>query len=917
MKTFKEYIKFRSSFFEMARPAVSLDHEEMVEIKKIPIFYDEDDIRYLEQFQENGKYIERIWPNALRRRYMLLVKLHKAKLNGEDTRKLENVSMNFTDGQKKYSFKNIKTNLNKLYEKLSGDDDYKKYLGIPTDKIDIYYDKGREFVQNPNDERYYRVRRGLIKDKKINILKDILQKYINKNPIKGELLCRVKYNCKNLTNSQNLRLNNRKKDSEKEKDLSEKDLIKKDLNEKYEGFVSWVKDTANSSGKNKQLAKDFADKYFYKNNKEIKLNIIISTLTKLANKINQNINIKLNEKTKDLPKTQVRTTSQRGNVHGPYSYNFRNFRISSDNESLAHSDGFVVPDLRSIKRSINTWKIYSRLAGDSNAQYKSGLVPGKILYFEKDKEKQKDFNFRFKLVTNLRHFHSLSENKKKEIIEKAIKNIKYNSSDDIFEKIKEYEKKQGRSKKLIDDDENTQGQDSIIDKICDIIIKYFNRENMNVDNVYDFINNNENVLKNIVNNTQHISPHQWNSFHYRTGDPNIHSKTFAAGAIHPNKQQVEVNYAIIDIFDNSNLSLQKFWNFIKDNLFIGKNIIQIINEIQESILETLIIKEDTKELGNFLLKNLESISTQTLNQIKYKIGHKNVLPLARVFKNEILNNESNLEKIKKSKDYKAAQKAFLNFVSTESKNFVKQMTQLFSRLQNDKFNRKIRLENPYERKEVELDVVKLLKYFNSEEYSTSHSINSLKRLTKDQIENIEVEITEYLKNEEKEAEKKLNSSNKFVEGSKRFIKETIIDGFFNNAKEKTKKAFERILRSVSSGFTPKAPSTLPKSTPMPEKPAGVRSPEKSKSPKAFEKLLGLVRRKPTSSEPVDLPPEKPTSEPVKPFVPVGRSSEKPASEPVGRPSEKSTSTPTNKKADKPQMPQDVDDFEKHLDDLLS
>lgn len=782
MKTFKEYIKFRSSFFEMARPAVSLDDEDMVEIKKIPIFYDEDDIRYLEQFQENGKYIERIWPKALRRRYMLLVKLHKAKLNEEDTREFENVSeMNLKDGQKTYSFKNIKTNLNKLYEKLRGDDDYKKYLGIPIDKIEIYYDKGRNFIKDPKSGKYFRIPRS---------------------------------------------------------------VAKKIAKEKGEVFPT-------------------------------------------------------------------RTTSERGNVHGPYSYNFRNFRISSDNESLAHSDGFVVPDLRSIKRSINTWKIYSRLAGDSNAQYKSGLVPGKILYFEKDKEKQKDFNFRFKLVTNLRHFHSLSENKKKEIIEKAIKNIKYNSSDDIFEKIKEYEKKQGRSKKLIDDDENTQGQDSIIDKICDIIIKYFNRENMNVDNVYDFINNNENVLKNIVNNTQHISPHQWNSFHYRTGDPNIHSKTFAAGAIHPNKQQVEVNYAILDIFDNSNLILQKFWDFIKDNLFIGKNIIQIINERQESILETLRIKEDTKELGNFLLKNLESISKQTLNQIKYKIGHKNVLPLARVFKNEILNNESNLEKIKKSKDYKAAQKAFLNFVSTESKNFVKQMTQLFSRLQNDKFNRKIRFENPYEGKK-ELDVVKLLKYFNSEEYSTSHSINSLKGLTKDQIENIEVQITAYLENEEKEAEKKLSSSDKFVEGSKRFIKETIIDGFFHNAKEKTKKAFEKILRAFSSVFTPPKP---PKSTPMPEKPAGVRS--QSNSPKAFGKLLSLVRREPTSSEPVDLPPEKPTSEPVKPFVSAGRSSETPASEPVGRPSEKSTSTPTNKKADKPQMPQNVDDFEKHLDDLLS
>ena len=46
MKTFNQYIKQRNflSIVEMARPPVNIGGDETVEVKKVPIFFDHNDI---------------------------------------------------------------------------------------------------------------------------------------------------------------------------------------------------------------------------------------------------------------------------------------------------------------------------------------------------------------------------------------------------------------------------------------------------------------------------------------------------------------------------------------------------------------------------------------------------------------------------------------------------------------------------------------------------------------------------------------------------------------------------------------------------------------------------------------------------------------------------------------------------------
>ena len=81
MKSFKDYVNYRSkmSVLEMAAdPIVIKDakgkERKIVEVRKTPIFMDQDDIDYLKNFPPV------LWVQALQKRYgELLYKAHKAK----------------------------------------------------------------------------------------------------------------------------------------------------------------------------------------------------------------------------------------------------------------------------------------------------------------------------------------------------------------------------------------------------------------------------------------------------------------------------------------------------------------------------------------------------------------------------------------------------------------------------------------------------------------------------------------------------------------------------------------------------------------------------------------------------------------------------------------------------------------------
>ena len=132
--SFKNYIANRQNLkiIEMAAGGVDyLDDAgkatKQEEIRKTPIFFDQEDIDYLYQFPP------RFWKQALAARYGSLLHAHWKKLqNNEPVNDVMDVIVE--DRKRKIKFKDIQTNINSLYEKLTDDVDDSTYAELTPEK---------------------------------------------------------------------------------------------------------------------------------------------------------------------------------------------------------------------------------------------------------------------------------------------------------------------------------------------------------------------------------------------------------------------------------------------------------------------------------------------------------------------------------------------------------------------------------------------------------------------------------------------------------------------------------------------------------------------------------------------------------------------------------------------------------------
>jgi NTP pyrophosphatase (non-canonical NTP hydrolase) len=136
--SFKDYFKYRNSMkiSEMsAEPAVYTDKKgtkkKQEEIRKTPIFFDQEDIDYLNQFPP------RFWKKALTLRYGKFLKEAWDKVS--KGQKVEDVmDVEIRDRGRNLVFPKIKVNINNLYEKLTEDVDDQGYSQLTPDKKDEF-----------------------------------------------------------------------------------------------------------------------------------------------------------------------------------------------------------------------------------------------------------------------------------------------------------------------------------------------------------------------------------------------------------------------------------------------------------------------------------------------------------------------------------------------------------------------------------------------------------------------------------------------------------------------------------------------------------------------------------------------------------------------------------------------------------
>jgi hypothetical protein len=153
MRSFKDYVKYRSnvSVLEMAAdPIVIKDtkgkERKIVEVRKTPIFMDQDDIDYLKNFPPV------LWVQALQKRYgELLHKAHKAKEEGKLFNDSDlSVVVEYRKNILEFKVNNAK--INDLYDRLSGDTDDETYgkLRVKDPELQQKYLRGRTHSEKGN-----------------------------------------------------------------------------------------------------------------------------------------------------------------------------------------------------------------------------------------------------------------------------------------------------------------------------------------------------------------------------------------------------------------------------------------------------------------------------------------------------------------------------------------------------------------------------------------------------------------------------------------------------------------------------------------------------------------------------------------------------------------------------------------------
>ena len=144
MRSFSEYLKHRNSttVYEMAAPSqeyVNSKGEKVVkdEVRRTPVFMDQDDINYLYQFPPM------FWKQALRIRYgELLQQSYETKEKGQRIPDRQDITISLSGGGRA-TFE-VETGINNLLDKLTHDVDNNKYRKLGLKDKDAYLQHARE-----------------------------------------------------------------------------------------------------------------------------------------------------------------------------------------------------------------------------------------------------------------------------------------------------------------------------------------------------------------------------------------------------------------------------------------------------------------------------------------------------------------------------------------------------------------------------------------------------------------------------------------------------------------------------------------------------------------------------------------------------------------------------------------------------
>jgi hypothetical protein len=777
MRSFKQYLEYRknTNILEMAAPPWKKSKgPSIVEIKKTPIFFDEDDIKYLKSFPPS------LWQQALKLRYgKLLYEAHK-----QDGKLIGRLPVNLTYGKKGrgkgavLKFLVDARSINKLYEKLSGDNDEALYsklsIGDP-DRTKKYYDpdetgkakthseKGK--VYGPyafNFRRYKRMTRG-------NEDVGVAEGYVEQGD----------------------------------------DTIKSVIDRMYDALRSGWYD--------KELKEKHGEEIRYE--------------SRVGKDGPSDVPVEKNNKVWSVENGDFEIVE--GDIPG-----------NKIEESVPLIQPSAIVNYDSYKQYENLRKVKSQLlsiAEEEIGEYQS------LINIDESK----------------RPIEITIKTGAQNALIKRLKKADAEESDSSFDASKTDSGSSDKSgaklffiEKLLDPKYNSELASSI-----ESFSKDYPIEQAKKIAISDFVKNlhvkAKEKMQEITSKTEKYGPHEWNISHLNPAEKEKYPRWGNLGAMHPNKQQVEVIYSSVQKIFGDNQSLNEFVRHLKEDLQIEKVVEEGLDSRidVDSTLPPIAKKDKIVETYIIALKeamsehyNRSEIVQNALRQFENKVGNRSVIEYAKLYKKIISENQNNknlpkellsymrigskkltkeqINKLKQHKELKEAIISVKNFAKSQGSNYGNQLLQLHIRFLLGRYNRGIRPENPYFRDLGSTSLRDFLDSFiskNQDEINallsnfsgprTSHSINTLNDL-----------INTSLQSYESEQEKVINStdfkgdsedSGESGESKSSSVNDTRDEKDMNkNILISTMRRVSRLIRSITGSFRTGTPQVGTPGTPQ-------------------------------------------------------------------------------------------------------
>jgi hypothetical protein len=726
MKSFKDYLKYRNGLplSEMAADPVKFTdaqgrEREEVEVKRTPIFLDQDDIDYLNYFPM------KFWKQALQKRYGEF--LHGVYLNREkEGAKFEDVRKVpiKTSGGRTYNFLNVDTKANELYDKLNADPGTEIYQNMRVRKGTTGSEK-EEFERRASELSKKKEKRigsygynflDYIRsvDKKTGKTKGVARGYVE--PGEREILAALSRTFGSMQSGwfdKHLPADHRKESVSWGSNKSKTIPVENEKRKWIEG-----KDFVISGKSSRKKGEETIESW----------HPLMTPGFMIPNNAYR--------KHEDLTKTSSHIRDHVSSTSFLSDY----LKILNIDGDLIEKEGFVnkekyeeiIKKRNNLLSEIEALESKMKLKGfedfDDGDEKVTKSKDGKLLISKKEEY--------YKINKLVRLGMLLGRPGPKTKLEKYIREEIEKLDPSASESIKQQSIKSAFRRFLLE--------------VADALDRSARR---------------------LREKTPRYDLHQYNTFqnsmHHTNERP--HSRLRGIGTFQPNKQQPERGYAVLaDVLENDE-NIKRFWN----HLFQDAKILENIELGIKSRVDTSQPEKDLSSIFHNSLKeailetrNLSEITNNASVQFQNKSDFIAITHYARAFRSQVINKNISIEEFLRKKNISKLLSRVKSRATREASDYCKQVIQLHTRFAKNRFNRTYRLENPWEPGGKGYTLAQIIQSFfqsTSEPIDvksltpmTSHAISHLQDLAKTPITPEEIKSAGSTTVNSTEKEKQMN-----------------------------------------------------------------------------------------------------------------------------------------------------------------